>query len=139
MEEPICIDITILATSVKVWNFYNDPRHIVKWNYANSAWHCPLAENDLRVGGTLKLRMEAKDKSFGFDLVGNYDEVEYTKRLKYHLQDGRTVEVQFQAIDDSTTKVILTFDPELENPREMQREGWYSILNNFHKYVEHNT
>ena len=26
--------------------------------------------------------------------------------------------------------------PEMQNSREMQREGWYAILNNFHKYTE---
>ncbi len=134
--EPITIDITILESPVKVWNYYNDPRHIVKWNFANTSWHCPYAENDLRVGGILKLRMETKDKNFGFDYTGYYDDVDYTKMLKYHLEDGRNVRVEFDAIDDSTTKVTLTFDPEMANTREMQREGWYSILNNFHKYVE---
>jgi hypothetical protein len=28
-------------------------------------------------------------------------------------------------------KVIETFDPENENPEEMQRSGWQAILDNF--------
>jgi uncharacterized protein YndB with AHSA1/START domain len=36
---------------------------------------CPSSENDLKSGGQFKNRMEAKDKSFGFDFVGTYDEV----------------------------------------------------------------
>jgi hypothetical protein len=35
-----------------------------------------------------------------------------------------------------STKVVETFDPEQENPAEMQREGWQSILDNFKKHVE---
>ena len=135
--EPITIDITILEPLVKVWNYYNDPKHIVKWNFAHETWCCPHAENDLRVGGTLKTRMEARDKSFGFDFVGFYDEVDYTKKIRYHLEDGRNVDILFDEIDGNTTKVTITFDPETQNSREMQREGWYAILNNFHKYVEH--
>ena len=42
----------------------------------------------------------------------------------------------FEKIDASTTKIIITFDPESQNSREMQRDGWYAILDNFHKYVE---
>ena len=35
-------------------------------------------------------------------------------------------------------KVTETFDPEHENPEEMQRAGWQAILENFKKYVEFN-
>lgn len=136
MTDPIRIEITILAPLQKVWDYLNEPKHIVKWNFADASWHCPKAENDLQVGGKLQTRMEAKDKSFGFDLVGIYDEVLPYRRLCYHLEDGRNVEVDLIQIDDTTTKVIQTFEPEKENSREMQRNGWYAILNNFHKYVE---
>lgn len=134
--EPIRIDITILAPVQKVWDLFNDPQHITKWNFAHESWHCPKAENDLRVGGKLQTRMEAKDGSSGFDLVGIYDEIAPLEKIKYHLEDGRNVEIIFNKIDANTTKVVEIFDPEKQNSREMQRDGWYAILNNFHKYVE---
>jgi len=134
--DPITIDITILAPVEKVWNYFNEPQHITKWNFAHESWQCSSAENDLRVGGKLKTRMEAKDKSFGFDFEGTYDEIVPNARIRYHLEDGRKVEVIFDKIDNNTTKVTEIFDPEKQNSVEMQREGWYAILNNFHKYVE---
>lgn len=134
--QSIKIDITILAPVQKVWDYYNTPEHIMQWNFAHETWHCPTAENDLRPGGKLKSRMEAKDGSFGFDFEGTYDEVILNEKLSYHLEDGRNIEVIFNKIDSQTTKVEITFDPEKQNPAEMQREGWYAILNNFHKYVE---
>ena len=134
--EPIKIDITILEPVEKVWNYFNDPKHVVKWNFAHSSWHCPKAESNFVVGGTFLHRMEAKDKSFAFDLVGTYDAIEEYQHLEYHLEDGRKVIVSFEKLDDNTTKVIEEFQPESSNSREMQREGWYQILNNFHKYVE---
>jgi len=136
--EPIKIDITILQPIQKVWDYYNDPKHITKWNFADQTWHCPTAENDLRVGGTFKTRMEAKDGSFGFDFIGVYDEVIVNEKLRYHMEDGRQAEIIFEKIDPSTTKVIITFEPEKQNSLQMQRDGWYAILNNFHKYVENN-
>jgi uncharacterized protein YndB with AHSA1/START domain len=136
--EPIKIDITILAPVQKVWEYFNTPEHITKWNFAHESWHCPSSENDLRTGGRFKTRMEAKDGSFGFDLEGIYDEVIPNEKIKYHLEDGRQVEVYFEAVDENTTKVTEVFDPEKQNSAEMQRDGWYSILNNFHKYVENN-
>ncbi len=133
---PITIDITILEPVEKVWKYYNEPAHVKKWNFAHESWCCPSAHNDLRVGGQFNNRMEAKDKSFGFDMVGYYDEIIPNQLIKYHMDDQRKVEVIFEKIDETTTKVIQTFDPEKENSFEMQRDGWYAILNNFHKYVE---
>ncbi|MCU7613960.1 SRPBCC family protein [Chryseobacterium sp. GMJ5] len=136
--EPITINSTISAPVQKVWDYFNTPDHITKWNFAHESWQCPSSENDLRAGGKFKTRMEAKDGSFGFDFEGIYDEVIPGEKIKYHLEDGRNVEIQFQKIDGDTTKVIQIFDPEQQNPIEMQRDGWYAILNNFQKYVENN-
>lgn len=134
--DPIKIDITILAPVEKVWDYFNTPNHITKWNFAHESWQCPSSENDLRVGGQFKNRMEAKDESFGFDFVGVYDVVVPNQKIQYHLEDGRNVEVIFESIDSNTTKVTEIFDPEKQNSVEMQRDGWYAILDNFHKYVE---
>ena len=136
--DKVKIDITILAPVEKVWDYFNDPKHITKWNFAHESWFCPSSENDLKPGGKFNNRMEAKDGSFGFDFIGIYDEVIPNERIKYHIEDGRNVEVVFEKIDENTTKVTETFDPEKQNSVEMQREGWYAILNNFHKYVENN-
>ncbi|MCJ8154733.1 SRPBCC family protein [Chryseobacterium sp. SSA4.19] len=136
--EPIKIDITILAPVQKVWEYFSTPEHITQWNFAHESWQCPSSENDLRVGGKFKTRMEAKDGSSGFDFEGIYDEIILYKKIQYHLEDNRKVEVIFEAVDENTTKVIEIFDPEKQNSPEMQREGWYAIFNNFHKYVENN-
>lgn len=134
--DKITIDITILAPVEKVWDYFNIPKHVTKWNFAHESWQCPKSENDLKVGGKFNHRMEAKDGSFGFDFIGIYDEIIDKQLIKYHIEDGRKVEVIFEKIDETTTKVTEIFDPEKQNSVEMQREGWYAILNNFHKYVE---
>lgn len=134
--EPIKIDITILQSVEKVWEYMNDPKHIVKWNFVHESWHCPRAENDLKAGGILKTRMEAKGKSYGFDIIAIYDEIIPLEKIKCHLEDGRNVEVLFDKIDARTTNVKIIFDLEAGNSREMQRENWYSVLNIFHKYAE---
>lgn len=134
--EPISIDITILAPVQKVWDYFNGPEHITQWNFASDTWECPSAEVDLKPGGKFKTRMQAKDGSFGFDFVGIYDEIIPERSVTYHTEDHRKVQVIFEKIDENTTKVTEIFDPEKQNPVEMQRDGWYAILNNFHKYVE---
>jgi len=81
-----------------VWNFFNNPEHIVNWNFAHESWECPSAKNDLKVGGKLEVRMQAKDGSFGFELVGIYDEVKDNESVKYHFEDGREIEVIYRKI-----------------------------------------
>lgn len=136
--EPITLEITILKPITKVWEFFTDPEHITQWNFANDTWICPSAENDLQIGGAFNYRMEAKDQSFGFDYKGIYDEIAPFEKIKYHLDDGRKVKVLFERMDETTTKVTEIFEPDPEQPSEMQREGWYAILDNFHKHVENN-
>jgi hypothetical protein len=48
---------------------------------------------------------------------------------------GRHVRVEFVATPDGV-KIIESFDPESENPLEMQKNGWQTILDNFKKYAE---
>jgi uncharacterized protein YndB with AHSA1/START domain len=133
----IRIESTISAPAQKVWSYWTKPEHITKWNFASPDWHCPKAENDLRVGGKYNARMEAKDGSFGFDFEVIYDEVADQKRLAYTMLDGRKVTTNFENLGDKT-KVITVFDAEKENSEEMQKSGWQAILNNFKSYVETN-
>ena len=133
----ITIESIISANTKKVWDYYTLPEHITKWNFASDDWHCPKAENDLRVGGKLKSRMEAKDGSFGFDFEAIYDEVINHKKISYNLTDGRQVITVFEN-QNGKTKVTTTFDAETQNSVELQRNGWQAILDNFKKYVESN-
>jgi hypothetical protein len=78
--------------------------------------------------------MEAKDGSFGFDFEAVYTEILTLESFTYEF-DGRVAKVHFYQNNDSTS-VKITFDPETENPVELQKTGWQLILNNFKKYVE---
>lgn len=133
--EKITIKATVQAPIEKVWETWTKPEHITQWSFASDDWFTPKAENDLRVGGEFTTRMEAKDGSFGFDFGGVYDEVSEHKLISYTLGDGRKVKIEFVENGDET-KVIETFDPEDQNPIEMQRGGWQAILNNYKKYTE---
>lgn len=135
MKSPITIKTQVNAPVEKVWKYWTEPEHITQWNAASDDWHTPRAENDLRTGGRFTSRMEAKDGSMGFDFGGVYDEVKNHEVIAYTMDDGRKVVVEFSS-DGNSTHVIETFDPEDQNSREMQQEGWQSILNNFKKYAE---
>lgn len=133
--EKIHIESVVHAPVGRVWDLYNKPEHIVNWNAASEDWHTPHASNDLRVGGTYHARMEARDGSLGFDLIATYIQVNPGHSFTYQMEDGREVIAQFKPTG-SHTLVSLDFDPEAQNPREMQQQGWQAILDTFTRYAE---
>lgn len=134
-EKKITIQTTVDNSVERVWECWNEPGHITQWNFAADTWCCPRAENDLRVGGKYSARMEAKDGSFGFDFEAVYDEVVKNKKIAYTMTDGRQATTTFENSGKGTL-ITTVFDPEDQNPLEMQKEGWQAILNNFKAYVE---
>lgn len=136
-KEIIHIEVEVAATKEKTWDFYTNPKHIVKWNFAVEEWQCPTAENNLTVGGTYKARMEAKDGSFGFDFEATYSKINLGNNFTYVIADGREVKVNFSSKGNSTF-VTIDFEAETLNPVDLQKAGWSAILNNFKKYTESN-
>jgi uncharacterized protein YndB with AHSA1/START domain len=136
-KELISVEASINAPLEKVWKFWTMPEHIINWNAASEDWHTPSAENDVRVGGSFKMRMEAKDGSVGFDFGGVYTDVKCCKMIEYVLGDGREVKITFTG-KDNETKIVETFEAENVYSPEQQKNGWQAIMNNFKKYVETN-
>lgn len=134
-NKTITISTTVNAPQEKVWDYFSNPEHITKWNFASDDWHAPKAEIELKPGGKFVIRMEAKDGSFGFDFSGVYDEVKPHEIIGYTLDDGRKVNISFEEAGPGTD-IVESFEADNSHSHEMQRNGWQAILNNFKKYVE---
>ncbi len=136
-KQSITVQTTVKAPIDKVWKFWTLPEHITHWNNASDTWHTPFANNDLKVGGKFLSRMEAKDRSEGFDFEGVYETVKTNELIEYKLADTRKVRIDFTTKDNETT-IVETFEAEDENSIEVQKGGWQAILDNFKKYTETN-
>lgn len=119
----------------QVWECWVNPVHVMNWNFASPDWCCPEATNDLQEGAEFHYIMAAKDQSMSFDFWGTYQEIIKHQNIEIILGDGRKMTVSFEPTNDG---VIVTelFEPESQNPIEMQQAGWQMILDNFTKYVE---
>jgi uncharacterized protein YndB with AHSA1/START domain len=104
---------------------YTTPADITQWNFASDDWCCPSAEADLKVGGSYKARMEAKDGSFGFDFEAVYEKVEPDQAITLAMGDGRKARTTFDATKNGT-KVTTMFDAETQNSRS-------AIVNHAHR------
>jgi uncharacterized protein YndB with AHSA1/START domain len=135
MKNQITVETTILAPVENVWKLWTTADDIKHWNTPSEEWHTSLAEMDLRAGGRFLYRMGAKDGSVGFDHDGIYDTVVVNELIEYTVSDGRKSKIMFTP-KGKTTILTETFEPETNNPAEMQRDFVQSVLNNFKKYTE---
>ena len=133
--QPITVQTKIKARKDKVWEYWTIPDHIKNWNFASSDWACPEARNNLEVNGVFSYRMESKDGKIGFDFEGTYYNILEEELIAYKMTDGRSVSIEFLQ-DEDFTIVTETFEPEHENSKELQKQGWQAILDNFKGYVE---
>ncbi|HEX8313784.1 MAG TPA: SRPBCC family protein [Flavisolibacter sp.] len=131
----ISVNTIVNAPIEKVWDYFTGTKHITSWYQASDDWHAPYAENDLTPGGKFKTTMAAKDGSFSFDFGGVYTVVEKHRRIAYTLDDGRKVNIDFEANGDAT-KIEEAFEAENTHSVEMQQGGWQAILDSFKKYTE---
>jgi uncharacterized protein YndB with AHSA1/START domain len=131
----ITVTVSIDAPIEKIWEYFTVPHHITQWNNASADWHCPKAENDIRIAGSFSYTMSAKDESFSFDFAGIYTNITTNELIEYTLADGRKVKVIF-AIVNNLSNITEIFEAENINSIEIQKIGWQNILDNFKKYTE---
>lgn len=131
----ITVTASINAPIQRVWEKWTTPEHVQHWNFATPDWHCPKATTDLRVGGEFHYEMASKDGSMQFDFWGTFQAIDAAKSLHILLGDGRNLHVTFETTE-AGTHVTEQFEPENQNPADMQQAGWQMILNNFKSYAE---
>ncbi len=133
----ITIHALVKAPLSKVWEYWTNSEHVMRWNAASDDWHTPSATSDLREGGEFHYLMAAKDGSAQFDFGGVYTTVISEKEISYKMTDDRVVRVVFVEQPDGLL-VTEIFDLETQNSEEMQRAGWQAILDRFKAYMEQN-
>ncbi len=133
-KKKITVKATVPVSVTHAWKVYTTPSDIMQWNHASDDWTCPRATVELKKGGRFVSRMEAKDKSAGFDFGGTYTAVKVNKLIAYRMDDGRKAIVRF-AGKGARTVVRVTFEAESVFPPHFQRTGWQAILDNYKKHV----
>lgn len=135
MTKDIVIETTVDAPLDRVWSAWTTPGDIRQWNFASDEWHCPAADIHLRAGGTFTYRMEAKNGSTGFNFGGTFAWIGEHQSIEYALDDDRKVSIAFSETEQRI-RVVETYEAEDELSAKYQRQGWWSILDNFKKHVE---
>ena len=139
-DDPTTIRIkrTFRAPVEAVFAAWTSAEMLRRWYGPGADWDVPLAELDLRVGGTLRVAMRGP----GGDIVGGageYREIDPPRRLVFtwtwdrgHVGERtQLVEVEFTDNRDGTTTVVLTNGGMRDAEEgESHREGWEGSFDN---------
>ena len=141
-----------------VFQAWTEPDRLNQWWRAHPAMSTPIAEVDLRVGGSYRLGMQPPDKDAPYVVVGTYREIRPPEKLVYTwswevdhpggaagtgsapdsvLAAGETlVTVELHDVDGKT-EVVLTHEYfSNDHSRDEHQGGWGGCLDQLASLVE---
>ena len=128
------------ASRDDVFRAWTDPEQLKKW-WGHDGWSTPIAEVDLRVGGSYRLGMLNPDAEGPYVCGGTYKEVTppeklvYTWKWEHAPEDAPStlVTVEFVEQGDSTEVVLVHEQLADEEDRDKHGEGWKALLDHLAK------
>jgi uncharacterized protein YndB with AHSA1/START domain len=134
-------DIVISLTRVyaapreRVFKAWTDTEDLKRWWGVDAGWTTPIAEVDLRPGGSYRLGMKPPDKDEVYVVAGRFLEIEQPSRLVYtwawEAQPGPETLVTVHFHDrGGSTEVALTHERFADAAsRDQHAQGWTGCLN----------
>jgi len=125
------------ATPEEVFDAWSNPEVLRRWWRADPSWRTPIADVDLRVGGSYRLSMQDPAAEAPHTVVGQYREVRRPELLVYSWSweepDGQTGPVSVVTVefvrDGGRTKVLLTHTGHADSAsRDRHGQGWAACL-----------
>jgi uncharacterized protein YndB with AHSA1/START domain len=131
------LERTYDAPAEDVFDAWTNPEVLRRWWVASPSWRTPVADVDLRVGGSYRLSMEDPDAGTVRTVTGEYREVNRPRRLVYSWcweeaegvsGEVSTVTVEFVR-DGERTKVVLEHSElSTAESRDGHRRGWEACM-----------
>ena len=137
----LVVEHTFAAPRARVFEAWSHPEVLRRWWGAGSDWTSPAVDVDLRPGGSYRLSMADPGAGAVYTVGGEFIEVDPPRRLVYTwawetpgspTEDLITlVTVEFQALDEERTTVVLTHTGFADDGQRDQHEhGWRACLAN---------
>jgi uncharacterized protein YndB with AHSA1/START domain len=138
------LERTFDATAEAVFDAWTDPEVLRRWWAAGPDWETPLAEVDLRVGGSYRLSMRDPESGMTPTVGGEFREVERPRRLVYTWtwedmpespSEGSVVTVDFEEAGGRTTVTLVHSGLGTDESRVQHEHGWNACLDNLERRV----
>ena len=140
------IERTFVARAGDVFDAWTNPEVLRRWWATRPSMSTPIADVDLRVGGTYRLAMQDADGGPPHTVRGEYLEVRRPELLRYtwawENEDGSvghesTVSVHFLSEQEGTRVVLEHYGLPSADSREKHGEGWTGCLESLQRLYEH--
>jgi len=130
------IERTFDAPAAAVFEAWTSAEVLRRWLHAQTEWDTPVAEVDLRVGGTLRIVMRNPATGSSWGAGGEYTVVEPPRRLVFtwmwdhDAANPQLIELEFTEHDGSTTVLMINSGIPTDEVRDDQRGGWQRCYDN---------
>ncbi len=135
---------TFDASAEDVFDAWTNPDVLRRWWAAGPDWETPLAEVDLREGGSYRLSMRDPESGMTPTVGGEFTEIRRPERLVYTWtgedmpgspSEGSVVTVDFEERDGRTTVRLLHTGLGTDESRAQHEHGWHACLDNLERRV----
>jgi len=129
----VLIERTFAASAEDVFDAWTSPEVMRRWLHPGSEWDTPVAEVDLRLGGSVRVVMRRPDGS-EFEARGTYTLIERPHRLAMTWafyddpSNEQLIELSFTESGGTTTVLFLNSRISTAERRAGQDEGWRGCL-----------
>jgi uncharacterized protein YndB with AHSA1/START domain len=131
------IERTFQAPAERVFEAWTSEEVMRRWFHGEHAWQTPVAEVDLRLGGSVRVVMHDPEKGEDHGGGGHYTEIDPPHRLAFSWtwdddEESREtlIELDFEEVDGATT-VRLTHSNLRDTESVVSHEGgWSNALDN---------
>ena len=127
------IERTFAASADDVFDAWTSPEVMRRWLHPAPDWETPEAEDDLRVGGKVRVVMRRPDGT-EIEMLGEYTLIDRPHRLvmTWTFDDDPTneqlIELSFSEAEGSTTVLLINSGISTDQRRDAQDWGWRGCL-----------
>jgi uncharacterized protein YndB with AHSA1/START domain len=135
------IERTFVAPVAAVFDAWTSPEVLRRWLHAYPDWDTPIAEVDLRVGGTVRIVMRDPADGAEHGARGEYTLVEPPHRLAFTWVwdhdpgNPQLIELEFAERDGRTTVLMVNSGIDTDDRRASQRRGWHGCYDNLEREI----
>jgi uncharacterized protein YndB with AHSA1/START domain len=131
---------TFRAPAQAVFDAWTSEEVMRRWWRVESDWETPVAEVDLRIGGSVRVVMRTQDGT-EYGGGGQYTEIDPPNRLVFTwIWDGndtrQLIEIDFEEHDGATTVRFTHRDLWDEEAVRSHEEGWNGVFDNLERVLE---
>jgi uncharacterized protein YndB with AHSA1/START domain len=139
-ERVIRIERTYQAEIEQVFEAWVSPEVMRRWFHCNPDWETPVAEVDLRVGGSIRVVMRKPDGSHAqghgeFKLIDRPHRLEMTWTFSDDPSNEQLIELAFEESAGATTVLLVNSGISGDVRRDDQDWGWRGCLSELERLL----